>query len=176
MSVFKKAAAFVTAISMAAAMTACSDTTYGMVIDDYTVPAGIYIYYANSAYSEAVSKIAAEKPDLDTSDAEALKETVKAETIEGMDSLTWIQNKAVELCANYVAVEKKFDELELEDLFLDQISESGEPFVTMVQDVCKNYKGDEKRTPDTTCCECKYFQRGEDWIGICTCPKNKKNE
>ncbi len=114
MSVFKKAAAFVTAISMAAAMTACSDTTYGMVIDDYTVPAGIYIYYANSAYSEAVSKIAAEKPDLDTSDAEALKETVKAETIEGMDSRTWIQNKAVELCANYVAVEKKFDELELE--------------------------------------------------------------
>ncbi|MBQ7013628.1 MAG: hypothetical protein IJN11_06920 [Oscillospiraceae bacterium] len=114
MSVFKKAAAFVTAISMAAAMTACSDTTYGMVIDDYTVPAGIYIYYANSAYSEAVSKIAEEKPDLDTSDAEALKETVKAETIEGMDSLTWIQNKAVELCANYVAVEKKFDELELE--------------------------------------------------------------
>jgi len=55
-------------------------------------------------------------------------------------------------------------------------TESGEPFVTMVQDVCKNYKGDEKRTPDTTCCECKYFQRGEDWIGICTCPKNKKNE
>lgn len=55
-------------------------------------------------------------------------------------------------------------------------TESGEPFVTMVQDVCKNYKGDEKRTPDTTCCECKYFQRGEDWIGICTCPKNRKNE
>ncbi len=114
MSVFKKAAAFLTAISMAAAFTACSDTTYGMVIDDYTVPAGVYIYYANSAYSQAVSKLAEEDPELDTSDAEALKDTVKNASIEGMDSLTWIQEKAVELCANFVAVEKKFDELGLE--------------------------------------------------------------
>ena len=54
-------------------------------------------------------------------------------------------------------------------------TDNGEPFVTMVQDVCKSYRGEAKRTPDTTCCECKYFQRGDDWIGICTCPKNKKS-
>ena len=53
-------------------------------------------------------------------------------------------------------------------------TENGEPFVTMIQDVCKSYRGEAKRTPDTTCCECKYFQRGEDWIGLCSCPKNKK--
>ena len=57
-------------------------------------------------------------------------------------------------------------------------TDSGEPFVTMVQDACKSYMGETKRTPDTTCCECKYFQSGEDWIGICTCPRNRerKNE
>ncbi|MBQ7406700.1 MAG: hypothetical protein IJW11_02935 [Clostridia bacterium] len=53
-------------------------------------------------------------------------------------------------------------------------TDEGMPFVTMMQDACKSYRGDTKRTPDTTCAECKYFRRGEDWIGICTCLKNKK--
>ena len=57
-------------------------------------------------------------------------------------------------------------------------TDSGEPFATMVQDACKSYMGETKRTPDTTCAECKYFERGEDWIGICKCPHNRerKNE
>ena len=53
-------------------------------------------------------------------------------------------------------------------------TDNGEPFVTMVQDACKSYRGEAKRTSDTTCYECKYFHSGEDWIGICTCSKNKK--
>ena len=55
-------------------------------------------------------------------------------------------------------------------------TDNGEPFVTMMQDACKSYRGEAKRTPDTTCAECKYFQRGEDWFGICDCPKNKKTK
>lgn len=114
MSIFKKASAFLTAVCLAAALTGCSDTTYGLVVDDYTVPAGIYIYYANSAYNNAVSELLEQDPEFDTSDTEAVKDAVKALTIDGVDSLTWIQNKATELCTNYVAVEKKFDELGLE--------------------------------------------------------------
>lgn len=53
-------------------------------------------------------------------------------------------------------------------------TESGEPFATMVQDACKWYSGEAGRTTDTTCGECKYFQRGEEWFGVCTCNKNKK--
>lgn len=53
-------------------------------------------------------------------------------------------------------------------------TEEGIPFVTVMQDACKSYSGKAKRTPDTTCAECEYFQRGEDWIGTCACPKNKK--
>ena len=53
-------------------------------------------------------------------------------------------------------------------------TETGEPFVTMMQDACPNYQGETDKTPDTTCSECEYFERGEDWLGICTCPKNKK--
>ena len=55
-------------------------------------------------------------------------------------------------------------------------TDDGTPFVTMLQDACKSYKGEAKRTPDTTCAECKYFRCGEDWLGICICSKNKKLE
>jgi len=53
-------------------------------------------------------------------------------------------------------------------------TDEGTPFVTMIQDACGSYKGAVKRSPDTTCSECKYFQRGEEWFGLCTCPKNRK--
>ena len=53
-------------------------------------------------------------------------------------------------------------------------TDEGTPFVTMMQDACKSYKGKVKRTPDTTCAECQYFQRGEEWFGICRCPRNKR--
>ena len=56
-------------------------------------------------------------------------------------------------------------------------TDDGEPFVTMMQDSCENYGGEFERTPDTTCAECKYFQRGEEWFGICKHRKHqKKNE
>ena len=57
-------------------------------------------------------------------------------------------------------------------------TDNGEPFVTMMQDACPSYKGEAKRTSDTTCAECDHFKRGEEWFGICKCPetKERKNE
>lgn len=54
-------------------------------------------------------------------------------------------------------------------------TDEGEPFVTMMQDACKSYSGTAKRTPNTTCEECKHFKCREEWFGICKCPKNKKD-
>ena len=110
MSIFKKVTAFLTAVGIASAFTGCSNTRYCMEVDGVQVPAGIYIYYANTAYNNALSMLKAENPDLDTEDVKA----VKATQLEGVDTLTWIQNKATEFCTSYVAVEKKFDELGLE--------------------------------------------------------------
>jgi len=45
-----------------------------------------------------------------------------------------------------------------------------------MQDACRSYKGDAKRTVDTTCADCKYFERGEEWFGVCRCKQRKKNE
>ena len=53
-------------------------------------------------------------------------------------------------------------------------TKEGEPFVTMMQDACKHFKGKLARTDDTTCSECRYLRRSEEWFGICTCPRNRK--
>ena len=55
-------------------------------------------------------------------------------------------------------------------------TEEGEPFITMMQDACEHFKGKCRRTDDTTCAECTHCKRGEEWLGICTCPKNKSCE
>lgn len=55
-------------------------------------------------------------------------------------------------------------------------TENGEPFVTMMQDACGSYRGKAKKTQDTTCAECRYFRRGEEWFGICTCDRNRKSK
>ncbi len=55
-------------------------------------------------------------------------------------------------------------------------TDSGEPFVTMMQDVCDLFKGKNKRGEDTTCAECESFCRGEEFFGICKNNLKRKNE
>ena len=52
-------------------------------------------------------------------------------------------------------------------------AESGEPFVTRMQDACRRFRGQGPRTEDSTCAECRHFRRGEEWFGLCTHPANK---
>lgn len=50
-------------------------------------------------------------------------------------------------------------------------SERGEPLVTAMQDICQHFLG----IPEgDTCGECRYYRRGEDLIGLCTCPRRGK--
>ena len=46
-------------------------------------------------------------------------------------------------------------------------TDNGEPFVTMMQDACPLFLGDTEITTDTTCADCDYFLRSEEWFGIC---------
>ncbi len=111
MSVFKKATAFLTAVGLIGTMAGCGyNTRDALEVNGYKVPAGVYIYFANTAYNQAVSQLKTEKPDLDTED----KKAVQAETLEGKDVRTWIEDKATEMVVDFVATEQKFDELGLE--------------------------------------------------------------
>ena len=53
-------------------------------------------------------------------------------------------------------------------------TDDGKPFVTAVQDACRYYLSETKRTPDSTCAECNCFMHCEDWLGICTHRKRQK--
>ena len=111
MSIFKKAAAFLTAVGIACSAAACGyNTINALTIEGMDVPAGVYIYYLNAAKNTAMSKLAEENPDLDTTDDNA----VKASTLEGKDITSWIQDEATKSCARYVLIEKDFDDLGLE--------------------------------------------------------------
>ena len=110
MSMFKKAAAFLTAVGIVASCTACGyNTRTALTVEGIEVPAGVYIYYANSAYNQALSKLKEENADLDTTDTQA----VKGMTLEGKDILTWVQDEATKQCTQYAVLEKKFTDLGL---------------------------------------------------------------
>ena len=109
MSVLKRITAGLTALSLVAVCTGCKNVTTAMTIGDYVVPAGVYLYYLNTAYNNALSQLKEEHEDLDTEDIDA----VKATPLEGKDVRTWCEDKAVEFCADFVATETKFDELGL---------------------------------------------------------------
>ena len=47
----------------------------------------------------------------------------------------------------------------------------GYPFVTQMQDLCEHGSS---RFKEGLCIDCKYFEAGDDLIGICKCPKNRK--
>lgn len=123
MSILKRVAAFLTAVGFAASMTACgSNTTQALEVNGYQVPAGVYIYFANNAYNSALNQLAEEQPDLDTTDQNA----VKAAVLEGVDVRTWVENKATEMCVDFVMTEQKFDELGL------SLSDDDKAYVNMM--------------------------------------------
>ncbi len=127
MANFKKIIAGTAALAMMGSMAACgSNTAYAMTIDGVQVKAGVYIYYSYLAYNEAVSTIAEQDPELDTTDDELLKEQV----IDGMETLEWIQDKAKTYCQEHVAVNKDFDAagLTLSEETISEIDSSMESF------------------------------------------------
>lgn len=51
-------------------------------------------------------------------------------------------------------------------------TDNGEPFVTQMQDACQYYNGSEET--DRECAGCGHYIQGEEFLGICGCPHNKK--
>ena len=94
--------------AMIVAAAGCGNTTaYPLNIDGVDVRAGIYIMNQQDALSAAQSKLKEEQPDLDTS---AEDFDIRKQTIEGIGAEEWIKNKTFELCRQYVATEKMFEE------------------------------------------------------------------
>ncbi len=54
-----------------------------------------------------------------------------------------------------------------------QHTDEGIPFITAIQNPCKNFSG--KMDENSTCEECLFYESCEELLGICTCPENKKD-
>lgn len=52
-------------------------------------------------------------------------------------------------------------------------TEDGIPFVTAIQNPCDHFEG--KKDENSTCEECRFYQHGEELLGICTCPDKQQN-
>lgn len=55
-----------------------------------------------------------------------------------------------------------------------RFTNEGYPFVTKMQDTCAHYDG--KRSCFSECAECYYYSHGDDLLGVCVCPKNKRED
>lgn len=81
--------------------------TYPLTIDGEKIRAGIYVLEQQNAVGEAVSKLSDEQPDLDTS-ADGF--SYLSQTVEGKSFSDWVNDKTIENCRNYVAVNRLFDQ------------------------------------------------------------------
>ncbi len=119
MKKYKKITAAAVSIALAATMTGCTPTIGGgtstaMTVDNYDVPAGLFIYYTMQGYTEAVNLLKEQRG------SEPELKDVKNSTIDSVDSTDWIQNKATDYCVDFVTIVKEFDtiggELSQEDI------------------------------------------------------------
>ena len=54
-----------------------------------------------------------------------------------------------------------------------QYTDRGFPFVTAMQNPCTYFAG--PKDDDSTCEDCTYYRYGEELLGICICPVNRKD-
>ena len=108
----KKITAVAAAAAVMSSMTACGEnTTWG------DIPAGIFIYYLQSAYYSAQSKLneenSASSDAVASADGTTTTAAVFSSQIDGKDAKTWIYDEATKSMQEYAAIEAKFTELGL---------------------------------------------------------------
>lgn len=142
----KKIAALGCAAAMLGSLTACGEkTTWGAVIDGVQIPAGVFIYYLDTANYEAQQKLNEQtdtSADLSPEGAAAQSsETVTlplySSQIDGVDSKQWIYDRATELMQEYAAVEAKFDEYGL--TLTDDDKQSAQVYLDQIWDYAGDY-------------------------------------
>lgn len=114
----KKITAVAAAAAVMSSMTACGEnTTWGATIDGSDIPAGIFIYYLQSAYYSAQSKLneenSASSDAISSADGTTTTAAVFSSQIDGKDAKTWIYDEATKSMQEYAAIEAKFTELGL---------------------------------------------------------------
>ena len=115
MNLFRRAAAAGLALCTVLSCTACGEkTANAMQVGGSDVRAGIYLYYATSAYGEAIEVLRKGGENFDdVVESKDYKKILAKSDIDGVKADEWIQNKAAEHCETFMAIEKEFEALGL---------------------------------------------------------------
>lgn len=140
MSIIKKTTALLLGSAIALSLAACSsniagpDISYGAEIDGMKVPAGVFISKQFDAYYDALNYTdpneEAAETTAETTAEEAVTTSVWDKVIEGKAIEEWVNDEATKSMQQYVAVEKKFDELGLS--FTDEEMEGAKAYIDSI--------------------------------------------
>ncbi len=135
MKSLKKCTGLITSAVLAGSMLAsCGNTRYGLVVDNEEIKAGVFIFYTITSYYDATQIVAENGTDVTN------VKNVENAVIDGISSTEWIQNKATEYCEDFVAVNKKFDEIgaQLTVEEIDEIEATKAYFIETNADLLQN--------------------------------------
>lgn len=99
------------ALTAAVSLSGCADVSKALTVDGEVIPAGVYILYSGYAQSDARQQLTEEQPDLDTT-AEGFD--YYNQTVEGVAFGDYVKQKTIDLCKRHIAVNRLFDELDIE--------------------------------------------------------------
>ncbi|MDE6592804.1 MAG: hypothetical protein K2K57_07070 [Oscillospiraceae bacterium] len=142
----KRFAAGAIAAVMAAGLTGCGEnTTWGADIDGARIPAGVLIYFLQTSYYDAQSKLY--EQNLENADDTAVLDVYTSD-IEGKNGKDWVYDDATKQMQIYAAVESKFneyglsltsEELDSAQLYCDQLWENAEEYYNKMGISKKSY-------------------------------------
>lgn len=108
----RKALVFLTIFAVVFSMAGCGDTSWIVKVDDVTVNAGMYIYYQGAGYTAGVYELSEE--DSTYYYYYLFGYSLLDETVNGQSMSDYMSGYAVDMCKQYVVIQKLFEELGLE--------------------------------------------------------------
>ena len=109
----KKLVAAICAVTITLSVAGCADVSTIGSIDDQTINAGIYLLYEQSAISEAQEEVDDQLKAMGTDSSKVENFSYFNYNVQDKTYSQYVQDRTLEQVKQYVAIQKKFDELKL---------------------------------------------------------------
>ena len=113
MKYFKKLVAAICAVAITLSVAGCADVSTIGSVDDQTINAGIYLLYEQTAISEAQQEVDDQLKAMGTSASKIENFSYYNYNVQDKTFSQYVQDRTLEQVKQYVAIQKKFDELGL---------------------------------------------------------------
>lgn len=113
MRLFKRIAAAVCAIAVAVSVAGCADITKMGTVEDKEINAGVYLWFVNAAMDDAQAEVDNQLADMGTSASKIENFSYFDYNVQEKPFAQFVEEKAIELVKQHVAIEKKAEELGL---------------------------------------------------------------